>query len=87
MRQAGATVGPIYNIADAMADPHFAEREIIVAAEDETFGTLPMQDIVPKMSGTPGVWRLPAPELGQHNADVLGEAGLSAAEIAAAGAP
>lgn len=86
MRQAGATVGPIYNIADAMADPHFAEREIIVEAEDETFGTLPMHDIVPKMSGTPGVWRLPAPELGQHNADVLGEAGLSAAEIAAAGA-
>jgi Predicted acyl-CoA transferases/carnitine dehydratase len=86
MRQAGATVGPIYNIADAMTDPHFAEREIIVEAEDETFGTLPMHDIVPKMSGTPGVWRLPAPELGQHNADVLGEAGLSAAEIAAAGA-
>ena len=43
-----------------------------------------MHDIVPKMSGTPGVWRLPAPELGQHNADVLGEAGLSAAEIAEA---
>jgi len=86
MRQAGATVGPIYNIADAMADPHFAEREIIVSAEDETFGTLPMHDIVPKMSGTPGVWRLPAPGLGQHNGEVLGEAGLSAAEIAAAGA-
>ena len=86
MRQAGATVGPIYNIADAMADPHFAEREIIVSAEDETFGTLPMHDIVPKMSGTPGVWRLPAPELGQHNGEVLGAAGLSAAEIAAAGA-
>lgn len=87
MRQAGATVGPIYNIADAMADPHFAEREIIVEAEDETFGRLPMHDIVPKMSGTPGVWRLPAPELGQHNDDVLAEAGLSATEIAAAGTP
>ena len=87
MRQAGATVGPIYNIADAMADPHFAEREIIVTAEDESFGQLPMHDIVPKMSATPGVWRLPAPELGQHGADVLAEAGLSAAEIAAAVAP
>lgn len=87
MRQAGATVGPIYNIADAMADPHFAQREIIVEAEDETFGHLPMHDIVPKMSGTPGVWRLPAPELGQHNDDVLAEAGLSATEIAAAGTP
>jgi len=84
MRQAGATVGPIYNIADAMADPHFAQREIIVAADDDAFGSLPMHDIVPKMSATPGVWRLPAPELGQHNAEVLRDAGLDADVIAEA---
>jgi len=84
MRQAGATVGPIYNIADAMADPHFAQREIIVAADDDAFGSLPMHDIVPKMSATPGVWRLPAPELGQHNAEVLRDAGLDADAIAEA---
>ncbi|KRA45731.1 CaiB/BaiF CoA transferase family protein [Devosia sp. Root635] len=87
MRQAGATVGPIFDIADAMADPHFEQREIIVAAEDDTFGTLPMHDIVPKMSATPGVWRLPAPELGQHSEAVLREAGLDADAIAAAVAP
>ena len=82
LRQAGATVGPIYNIADAMGDPHFEQREIIVAAEDETFGTLPMHDIVPKMSATPGVWRLPAPELGQHNEEVLKSLGYGDADIA-----
>lgn len=76
MRAAGATVGPVYNIADAMADSHFAEREIIVAAEDEEFGTLPMHNIVPRMSGTPGVWRLPAPELGQHNDEIFREIGV-----------
>ncbi|WEJ60100.1 CoA transferase [Devosia sp. FJ2-5-3] len=76
MRAAGATVGPVYNIADAMADSHFAEREIIVAAEDDEFGTLPMHNIVPRMSGTPGVWRLPAPELGQHNDEILREIGV-----------
>jgi crotonobetainyl-CoA:carnitine CoA-transferase CaiB-like acyl-CoA transferase len=76
MRQSGATVGPVYNIADAMADAHFAEREIIVEAEDAGFGTLPMHNIVPRLSQTPGVWRLPAPELGQHNDDVLREAGI-----------
>jgi len=84
MRQAGATVGPIYNIADAMADPHFAQREIIVTADDDAFGSLPMHDIVPKMSATPGVWRLPAPELGQHNEEVLRDAGLDADAIAEA---
>ncbi|WP_417308564.1 CaiB/BaiF CoA transferase family protein [Devosia sp.] len=85
MRNSGATVGPIYNIADAMADPHFDAREIIVDVEDEGFGTLPMHNIVPRMSGTPGVWRRPAPGLGEHNEEVLRAAGLDDAEIAAAG--
>jgi crotonobetainyl-CoA:carnitine CoA-transferase CaiB-like acyl-CoA transferase len=76
MRAAGATVGPVYNIADAMADPHFAAREIIVEAEDEGLGSLPMHDIVPRLSATPGVWRRPAPALGQHNDEILREAGI-----------
>ncbi len=76
MRESGATVGPIFNIADAMADPHFEDREIIVDVEDETFGALLMHNIVPRLSATPGVWRLPAPELGEHNDDVLREAGI-----------
>ncbi|WDR02199.1 CoA transferase [Devosia algicola] len=82
LREAGATVGPIYNIADAMADIHFDVREIIVDVEDETFGTLPMHNIVPRLSATPGVWRRPAPALGQHTAEVLCEAGIDDAAIA-----
>jgi crotonobetainyl-CoA:carnitine CoA-transferase CaiB-like acyl-CoA transferase len=84
MRKAGATVGPIYNIADAMADSHFDERQIIVDVDDAEFGTLPMHNIVPRMSATPGVWRLPAPDIGQHSREVLMEAGLDEAAIAAA---
>ena len=76
MREAGATVGPIYSIADIAADPHFAEREIIIDVEDSQFGSLPMHNIVPRLSATPGVWRRPAPELGQHTAEVLEEAGV-----------
>jgi len=82
MRDAGATVGPIYNIADASADPHFQDREIIVAADDETHGNLPMHDIVPRLSATPGTWRRPAPGIGEHNAEILAEAGLPEEEIA-----
>ncbi|KQN77230.1 CoA transferase [Devosia sp. Leaf64] len=81
MRQAGATVGPVYNIADAMSDAHFAEREIVVDVEDEGFGTLPMHNIVPRMSATPGVWRRPAPALGEHNNDLLSEIGLDPATL------
>lgn len=82
MRAAGATVGPVYNIADAMDDAHFQEREIIVDAADDRFGTLPMHNIVPRLSATPGQWRLPAPELGEHTDTVLREAGLDPETLA-----
>jgi crotonobetainyl-CoA:carnitine CoA-transferase CaiB-like acyl-CoA transferase len=87
MRESGATVGPIYNIADAMADRHFGEREIIVDVEDAEFGTLPMHDIVPHLSATPGVWRRAAPDIGEHTREVLAEAGLDDAAIDGAMVP
>lgn len=82
MRDSGATVGPIYSIADAAVDPHFNEREVIVALEDEDYGALPMHNIVPRMSATPGRFRRPAPALGEHTAEVLTEAGISSEIVA-----
>lgn len=83
MRAAGATVGPVYDIADIVSDPHFNERGIIVDVEDADNGTLPMHNILPRLSQTPGVWRRPAPRLGEHTREVLAEAGLPEDEIAA----
>ena len=34
------------------------------------FGELKMQNVVPKLSATPGGIRAPAPELGQHNDEI-----------------
>ncbi len=82
MRDESVTAGPVYSIADAMADAHFREREIIVDVEDAELGKLPMHNILPRLSETPGVWQKPAPGLGEHTDAVLAEAGLSAEEIA-----
>ncbi|SHJ78326.1 Crotonobetainyl-CoA:carnitine CoA-transferase CaiB [Aureimonas altamirensis DSM 21988] len=76
MRAAGATVGPVYDIADIAEDPHFHAREIVVEVEDADNGSLPMHNIVPRLSETPGAWRHPAPALGEHTEEILAELGL-----------
>lgn len=82
MQQANATVGPVYDISDIAEDIHFAERGITVEVEDEDHGSLPMHNIVPRLSQTPGVWRRPAPRLGQHTEEILSEIGFDAKAIA-----
>jgi crotonobetainyl-CoA:carnitine CoA-transferase CaiB-like acyl-CoA transferase len=82
MREAHVTAGPVYTIADAAADPHFREREIIVEVDDAELGGVPMHNIVPRLSRTPGVLRRPAPRLGEHTDAILAEAGLDADAIA-----
>jgi crotonobetainyl-CoA:carnitine CoA-transferase CaiB-like acyl-CoA transferase len=83
MRRAGVTVAPVYGIDDAVDDAHFREREILVEAEDGDLGSVPMHNIVPRLSATPGVWRRPAPGLGEHSEEILAEAGYDSAAIAA----
>src|SRR5262249_18797355 len=82
MREAGVTVGPVYDIADVVKDAHVREREIVVEVEDADLGSLPTHNIVPRLSQTPGAWRRPAPRLGEHTDAVLAEAGLDGDAIA-----
>jgi formyl-CoA transferase len=77
------TVGPIYDISQIIEDPHVKAREMVVDYPDEEMGAVPMHNVVPQLSATPGAIRRPAPRLGEHNAEVLGALGLSAAELAA----
>jgi crotonobetainyl-CoA:carnitine CoA-transferase CaiB-like acyl-CoA transferase len=82
MREAGVTAGPVYTIADAVADTHFRQRGIIVDVEDAELGTVPMHNIVPRLSPSAGTWRRPAPRLGEHTDAVLAEAGFDRQAIA-----
>ncbi len=80
--RAEVTVGPIYDIAQIIEDPHVKAREMVAAYPDEEMGTVPMHCVVPRLSGTPGAIRRAAPGLGEHNAEILGTLGLGEEELA-----
>jgi crotonobetainyl-CoA:carnitine CoA-transferase CaiB-like acyl-CoA transferase len=78
----GVPAGRIYRAPEMLADPQFQARQSIASVPDERFESLPMQNVVPKLSETPGSIRWSGPALGQHNADIYGELlGLGEAEI------
>ena len=70
MEQHGVPAGQIYRAPEMLEDPHFAAREAIVAVPHPQFGTLRMQNVIPKLSATPGRIRSPSPALGEHNDEV-----------------
>ena len=81
--QAGVTAAPVYDIGQFLEDPHVQERGIVVAAPDADMGEVPMHAVVPRLSGTPGRLRTPAPAIGQHNHEVFARIGYSEARIRA----
>src|SRR6185369_12882950 len=51
---AEVTIGPIYDTAQIVEDPHFIARELIADYPDPDMGQLPMHHVVPRLLGTPG---------------------------------
>lgn len=73
MHAAGVPAGKVYTAKDMLEDPQYAARENIVWVEDPEIGPIPMQNVVPRLSATPGEVRATGPALGQHNAAVYGD--------------
>lgn len=79
----GVPSGRIYRAPEMLEDPHFKARQAIVSVPHPDFGELKMQNVVPKLSATPGGIRSPSPQLGEHNdATYLGLLGLKAERYA-----
>jgi crotonobetainyl-CoA:carnitine CoA-transferase CaiB-like acyl-CoA transferase len=68
---AGATVGPVYSIADIATDPHFDQRGSITTVEHPALGPLRMQGLIANLTRTPGRIRSTGPLLGEHNDEIL----------------
>ncbi len=78
----GVPNGHIYRAPEMLEDPHFAAREAIVRVAHRSLGRLAMQNVVPKLSQTPGKVVNAGPELAEHNDEVYRELlGLNDATI------
>jgi crotonobetainyl-CoA:carnitine CoA-transferase CaiB-like acyl-CoA transferase len=80
--QAEVTIGPIYDIRQFLTDPHVLARALVADYPDAEMGSFPMHHVVPRLSGTPGSIRTPAPRLGEHNRALLAQVGVDEAAYA-----
>jgi len=66
--RAEVAAAPVYSMADIVVDPHLSARGAIVEVDG-----VPMQDVIARLSATPGGVRFAARALGADNDEVLGE--------------
>lgn len=79
---AGVPVSPIQSVEQVMGDPQVLARGMVTTVEHPTAGTVRTVGCPVRLSSTPPTVRLPPPTLGQHTADVLGELGVDADQLA-----
>jgi crotonobetainyl-CoA:carnitine CoA-transferase CaiB-like acyl-CoA transferase len=80
--KAQAAVAPIYDVRDVLADPQFAALGSLVRVPDPELGSVLMQNVLFRLSDTPGEIRSAGPSIGQHTEEVLGELGIDPADVA-----
>ena len=74
--EANAAITPIYNIADIMQDPQYQALDSIITVDDPELGPIKMQNVLFRLSETPGEVKWSGPQLGEHNEEVYGELGI-----------
>jgi alpha-methylacyl-CoA racemase len=78
-----AMIEPILDLDEALTSELAREREMTVTYEQPLMGEVKQLGFPIKLSRTPASIERPAPALGEHTAEVLGDAGYSAEEIQA----
>jgi crotonobetainyl-CoA:carnitine CoA-transferase CaiB-like acyl-CoA transferase len=78
----GVPASPILSIKDIFEHPHYQARQNIIEVKHPRLGKIKVPGFVPKFEKTPGCVRNIAPDLGQHNDEILVNLlGLSPSEV------
>jgi formyl-CoA transferase len=77
----GVPAGPLYFIEELFNHPQTLANGLQVELDHPLLGSLKMVGPAFQMSGTPLKVEVPSPMLGEHNDQVLAEAGLSGEQI------
>ena len=70
--RAQGTIAPIYSIDQVFADPQIQARDAITSVPDADFGTVRMQNVVPRFVNDPGKVRTTGGAIGQDNEEIYG---------------
>jgi len=81
LNDAGVPCSQVMTMDQVFADPQMIDQQAVVTVEHPGHGAVSMLGSALHVDGAPLPVRTPAPRLGEHNAEVLGELGFSAAEV------
>ncbi|WP_406728058.1 CoA transferase [Streptomyces sp. GD-15H] len=81
--KAEAAVAPVQDVRDVMTDPQYQALNTITTVDDPELGPLRMQNVLFRLSRTPGAIRWAGRPHGADTDEVLTELGLTPAELAA----
>ncbi|MFI0963446.1 CaiB/BaiF CoA transferase family protein [Streptomyces sp. NPDC021080] len=81
--KAEAAIAPVQDVRDVMSDPQYQALDTVTCVNDPELGPLRMQNVLFRLSATPGAIHWAGRPHGADTDAVLGELGLTAPEIEA----
>jgi len=82
LNKAGVPSGPILNVKEVFENEQVQHLGLAVPITSPTLGDLKVQRVPSTLSRTPGSVRMPTPESGEHNDEILRDLGYGPDDVA-----